>query len=293
MSNMLNLTLKVWRQAGPDDPGRFEEYRTTVADDASFLEMLDYVNEQLIDEDRDPIAFDHDCREGICGSCGLMIDGQAHGPQRGTATCQLHMRKFHDGDHITIEPFRAAAFPVIKDLAVNRAAFDRIVESGAPLAVWLPREAPAPVAPAHALQVTVDLPIKPDYPPLPEILAELERATEPYQRERAQRKARLRKTLGDAATYPFKIWVWRLGSCVFVGQEGEGFSSLQTDLRAAFPDLAVVVMNVTNGSIGYLPPSALYDVDMYEVWQTPLARGCLEAVTAAAKGAIEELLARG
>ena len=130
MSNMLNLTLKVWRQSGPDDPGRFEEYRTTIADDASFLEMLDYVNEQLIDEDRDPIAFDHDCREGICGSCGVMIDGQAHGPQRGTATCQLHMRKFHDGDHITIEPFRAAAFPVIKDLAVNRASFDRIIESG-------------------------------------------------------------------------------------------------------------------------------------------------------------------
>lgn len=172
-------------------------------------------------------------------------------------------------------------------------AFDRIVESGAPLAVWLPREAAAPSAPAHALQVTVDLPIKTDYPPLPEIMAELERATEPYQRERAQRKARLRKTLGDAATYPFKVWVWRLGPCVFVGQEGEGFSSLQTDLRAAFPDLAVVVMNVTNGSIGYLPPSALYDVDMYEVWQTPFARGCLEAVTAAAKGAIEELLARG
>jgi succinate dehydrogenase / fumarate reductase iron-sulfur subunit len=127
---MLNLTLKVWRQAGPDDKGHFEEYRTTVADDASFLEMLDYVNEQLISEDRDPITFDHDCREGICGSCGLMINGQAHGPQRGTATCQLHMRKFDDGDHITIEPFRAAAFPIIKDLAVNRAAFDRIVESG-------------------------------------------------------------------------------------------------------------------------------------------------------------------
>ena len=92
--------------------------------------MLDYVNEQLIAEDREPIAFDHDCREGICGSCGLMINGQAHGPQRGTATCQLHMRKFDDGDHITIEPWRAAAFPIIKDLAVNRAAFDRIVESG-------------------------------------------------------------------------------------------------------------------------------------------------------------------
>jgi len=130
VSKMLNLTLKVWRQERPDAAGRFEEYRTTVADDASFLEMLDYVNEELQGEDREPIAFDHDCREGICGSCGLMINGQAHGPQLGTATCQLHMRKFSEGDHITIEPWRAAGFPLIKDLTVNRAAFDRIVESG-------------------------------------------------------------------------------------------------------------------------------------------------------------------
>jgi succinate dehydrogenase / fumarate reductase iron-sulfur subunit len=130
MSEMLNLKLKVWRQPGPDGPGHFESYATSVADDASFLEMLDYVNEQLIAEDREPIAFDHDCREGICGSCGLMINGQAHGPQKGTATCQLHMRKFHDGDEITIEPWRAAGFPIIKDLVVNRAAFDRIVEAG-------------------------------------------------------------------------------------------------------------------------------------------------------------------
>jgi succinate dehydrogenase / fumarate reductase iron-sulfur subunit len=130
VSKMLNLTLRVWRQAGPDDPGRFEEYATTVADDASFLEMLDFLNEELIASDREPIAFDHDCREGICGSCGLMINGQAHGPQKGTATCQLHMRKFRDGDHITIEPWRAAGFPIIRDLAVNRAAFDRIIEAG-------------------------------------------------------------------------------------------------------------------------------------------------------------------
>ncbi len=135
MSKILNLTLKVWRQDGPEDEGRFEEYTTAVADDASFLEMLDYVNEALIAEDKEPIAFDHDCREGICGSCGLMIDGQAHGPQRGTATCQLHMRKFADGDHITIEPFRAAGFPIIRDLAVNRATFDRIVESGGYISV--------------------------------------------------------------------------------------------------------------------------------------------------------------
>jgi len=130
VSKMLNLTLKVWRQNGADSPGRFEEYRTAVADDASFLEMLDHVNEELQDDDHEPISFDHDCREGICGSCSLMINGQAHGPQKGTATCQLHMRKFDDGAHITIEPFRAAGFPIIKDLTVNRAAFDRIVESG-------------------------------------------------------------------------------------------------------------------------------------------------------------------
>jgi succinate dehydrogenase / fumarate reductase iron-sulfur subunit len=132
---MLNLTLKVWRQDGPEDRGHFEEYTTKVADDASFLEMLDYVNEDLIDRDQEPIAFDHDCREGICGSCGLMINGQAHGPQLGTATCQLHMRKFEDGDDITIEPWRAAGFPIIRDLAVNRAAFDRIVESGGYISV--------------------------------------------------------------------------------------------------------------------------------------------------------------
>jgi succinate dehydrogenase / fumarate reductase iron-sulfur subunit len=135
MTKMLNLKLKVWRQESPEDHGHFEDYTTQVADDASFLEMLDYVNEQLIEDDREPIAFDHDCREGICGSCGLMIDGQAHGPQKGTATCQLHMRKFSDGDEIVIEPFRAAGFPIIKDLAVNRAAFDRIIESGGYISV--------------------------------------------------------------------------------------------------------------------------------------------------------------
>ena len=130
MSNMLNLTLKVWRQDGPGATGRFETYTTSIADDASFLEMLDYVNEDLISKDREPITFDHDCREGICGTCGLMINGQAHGPQRATATCQLHMRQFTSGDTIVIEPWRAAAFPIVKDLMVNRAAFDRIIESG-------------------------------------------------------------------------------------------------------------------------------------------------------------------
>ena len=135
MSTTLNLKLKVWRQESADDVGAFEYYDVAVADDASFLEMLDYVNEGLILDDREPIAFDHDCREGICGSCSLMIDGQAHGPQKGTATCQLFMRKFSDGDEIVVEPWRAAGFPLVKDLAVNRAALDRIIEAGGYISV--------------------------------------------------------------------------------------------------------------------------------------------------------------
>ncbi len=127
----MNLTLRVWRQAGPDAPGRFETYQATdISEDASFLEMLDVVNEGLIEAGEDPIEFAHDCREGICGSCGVMVDGQAHGPQRSTATCQLHMRTFADGDEIVIEPWRAAGFPILKDLTVDRSAFDRIVEAG-------------------------------------------------------------------------------------------------------------------------------------------------------------------
>jgi succinate dehydrogenase / fumarate reductase, iron-sulfur subunit len=129
--HLTNVTLKVWRQAGPGDTGRFETYAVdTISDEASFLEMLDLVNERLIAEGKEAIVFDHDCREGICGTCSLMIDGQAHGPQRGTATCQLHMRVFSSGDEIVVEPWRAAAFPIIKDLMVDRAALDRIVEVG-------------------------------------------------------------------------------------------------------------------------------------------------------------------
>ena len=127
----MKLTLKVWRQDNVNDPGRFETYEATdVKDEMSFLEMLDAVNENLIEGGHEPIVFDSDCREGICGTCGLMINGQAHGPQKGTTTCQTHMRKFHDGETVTIEPFRAAAFPVIKDLMVDRSAFDAIVQSG-------------------------------------------------------------------------------------------------------------------------------------------------------------------
>ncbi len=125
------ITLKIWRQAGPDSPGQFEHHVIQeISDEASFLEMLDILNEQLIESGKDAIVFDHDCREGICGTCSLMIDGQAHGPQKGTATCQLHMRTFKSGDVITIEPWRASAFPIIKDLMVDRAPFDRIVEVG-------------------------------------------------------------------------------------------------------------------------------------------------------------------
>jgi succinate dehydrogenase / fumarate reductase, iron-sulfur subunit len=131
----VNLTLRVWRQAGPDAPGRFETYDVTVSEDASFLEMLDLVNEQLIERGEEPIEFAHDCREGICGTCGLMINGQAHGPRLETATCQLHMRTFADGDEIVIEPWRAAGFPIIKDLVVDRTAFDRIIEAGGYISV--------------------------------------------------------------------------------------------------------------------------------------------------------------
>ena len=129
----MDLILHVWRQAGPDQPGRMVTYADEARDispDMSFLEMLDIVNERLTAQDEEPIAFDHDCREGICGSCGMMINGQAHGPQKGTATCQLHMRKFSDGDEIFIEPWRARAFPVLRDLIVDRQAFDRIIEAG-------------------------------------------------------------------------------------------------------------------------------------------------------------------
>ena len=131
----MNLTLRVWRQAGPDAPGRFETYQATdISEDSSFLEMLDVVNEELIAEGEEPIEFAHDCREGICGTCGLMINGQAHGPEN-TATCQLHMRSFSDGDEIVIEPWRAAGFPLIKDLVVDRSAFDRIIEAGGYISV--------------------------------------------------------------------------------------------------------------------------------------------------------------
>ena len=127
----MKVTLRVWRQTGPNDPGGFETHELDdLSPDMSFLEMFDVLNEALIADGKEPVAFDHDCREGICGSCAMMINGRAHGPERGTATCQLHLRKFADGAHITVEPWRAAAFPIIRDLCVDRAAFDRIIEAG-------------------------------------------------------------------------------------------------------------------------------------------------------------------
>ena len=127
----MNLTLHVWRQNGPEDEGRFETYRAEgISEHSSFLEMLDVVNERLIQEGKEPIAFDHDCREGICGMCGFMINGEPHGPLPKTTVCQLHMRHYRDGDELWLEPWRAAAFPVIRDLAVNRSAFDRIIQAG-------------------------------------------------------------------------------------------------------------------------------------------------------------------
>ena len=127
----MNLTLKVWRQKNANTPGKFETYPAKdVSPDMSFLEMLDVVNEGLIGRGDEPIAFDHDCREGICGTCGMMINGYAHGPRRGTTVCQLHMRSFKDGDTLVIEPWRTSSFPVIKDLVVDRGAFDRIIAAG-------------------------------------------------------------------------------------------------------------------------------------------------------------------
>jgi succinate dehydrogenase / fumarate reductase iron-sulfur subunit len=127
----MKITLKVWRQKNNKAKGHFETYQLdNVSTHMSFLEMFDVLNEQLISEKKDPVSFDHDCREGICGTCNMVIDGQPHGPMNQTTTCQLHMRSFNDGDTITVEPFRAAAFPLIKDLVVDRSSFDKIIQSG-------------------------------------------------------------------------------------------------------------------------------------------------------------------
>jgi succinate dehydrogenase / fumarate reductase, iron-sulfur subunit len=131
MSKNITVHLKIWRQKNRKDSGRFEDYKLeNVSTDSSFLEMMDQLNEELIKDGKDPVAFDHDCREGICGMCSLMINGQAHGPERATTTCQLHMRSFNDQDTIVIEPWRSRAFPVLKDCMVDRSAFDKIIQAG-------------------------------------------------------------------------------------------------------------------------------------------------------------------
>jgi len=134
--NTMKLTLKIWRQNGPKDAGKIVDYPVSgISPDMSFLEMLDVLNEQLVEKGEEPVAFDHDCREGICGMCSLFINGRAHGPQTGVTTCQLHMRSFKDGDTIYIEPWRADAFPIIKDLVVDRSAFDRVIQAGGYISV--------------------------------------------------------------------------------------------------------------------------------------------------------------
>jgi succinate dehydrogenase / fumarate reductase iron-sulfur subunit len=135
-SKSINLTLKVWRQVGPNVKGRLETYQANhISTDMSFLEMLDVVNEELVLSHRDPIAFDHDCREGICGMCGAMVNGRAHGPEKGTTLCQLHMRHFSDRDTVVIEPWRSRAFKIIKDLVVDRSALDKIIQAGGYISV--------------------------------------------------------------------------------------------------------------------------------------------------------------
>jgi len=131
----MKLQLKIWRQKNSEAKGYFETYQVNASEHMSFLEMLDVLNEQLISEKKEPVVFEHDCREGICGACSMVINGRPHGPSKGTTTCQLHMRTFKSGDTITIEPYRAGAFPVIKDLAVDRSSFDRIIQSGGYISV--------------------------------------------------------------------------------------------------------------------------------------------------------------
>jgi succinate dehydrogenase / fumarate reductase iron-sulfur subunit len=155
----MNLTLKIWRQPGPQARGKLVTYEMrNVSPDISFLEMLDILNEQLIHRGEEPIAFDHDCREGICGMCGVMINGQPHGPDRLTTTCQLHMRRFKDGDELVIEPWRANGFPVIRDLVVDRSAFDRIIAAGGYVSVntGSAPEGNATLVPRHMQEKAMD-----------------------------------------------------------------------------------------------------------------------------------------
>ena len=155
----MRITLRVWRQAGPNAAGKLVEYvAEDVTKDMSFLEMLDVVNEGLIAKGQEPIAFDSDCREGICGTCGFLIDGLPHGPVRGSTVCQLHMRSFRDGDTITVEPWRARAFPLVKDLIVDRSAFDRIIQAGGYTSINVggPRDANSILIPKDIVEQAMD-----------------------------------------------------------------------------------------------------------------------------------------
>ncbi len=155
----MNLTLRVWRQPRRGSEGAFKTYEVKdVSPDASFFEMLDQLNERLNDQGEEPVAFDSDCREGICGTCGVMINGSPHGPQSGTATCQLHMRKFNDGDTITVEPWRALAFPVLKDLIVDRSPFDEIIQAGGYISanIGAAQDANATLVPKPAAESSMD-----------------------------------------------------------------------------------------------------------------------------------------
>jgi succinate dehydrogenase / fumarate reductase iron-sulfur subunit len=159
MARTMNLVLNVWRQKNRSDSGRFERYEAkNINDHMSFLEMLDVVNEELLGKGEEAIAFDHDCREGICGMCGMVINGEPHGPQKATTTCQLHMRQFHDGDEITIEPWRADSFPVVRDLVVDRGAFDRIIQAGGYISVRAgqARDANEILVPKEAADLAMD-----------------------------------------------------------------------------------------------------------------------------------------
>lgn len=155
----MQITLHIWRQDGPTQAGEFVTYNMDgVSPEMSFLELLDELNEQLTHEGREPVAFDHDCREGICGSCGVVINGNAHGPDRETATCQLHMRRFKDGDTLTLEPFRAKAFPIVRDLVVDRSPFDRIIAAGGFVSVptGAPGDANSTLVPKNDAELAMD-----------------------------------------------------------------------------------------------------------------------------------------
>lgn len=216
----------------------------------------------------------------LLGACGELAPALQYEGDVGVA--DSHGRKLGLAARSTLEGMLEPGHDLV---------FEGVVESGAPLGVWRSREVPDAGGDVAVALLELSLPVKDEYPPLDTILSELEQAHEPFLRERLSRKARLRRTLGDSDHFAMPVWIWRVGATFFVGYPGEAFSSLQMELREAFPGYAIIVMNVVNGSIGYLPPADLYEEDMYEVWQTPLAQGCLETLRDACAGTIREMLA--